>query len=54
MIDRRFLIFSWTEERTVSKNLGGVGLANVSDSDSVNPAVLTAPRGKIAHILHDL
>jgi hypothetical protein len=34
--------------------LGGVGLTDVRDSHPIDPAVLTAPRGKIAHVLHDL
>lgn len=35
-------------------DLRGVGLANVGDGHSVHPAVLPAPRGEIAHVLHDL
>ena len=34
--------------------LRGVGLANVVDGDTVNPAVLTAPGSEVAHVLHDL
>jgi len=35
-------------------HLGGVGLADVVDSDAVHPAVLAAPGGKVALVLHDL
>ena len=35
-------------------HLGGVGLADVVDSDAVHPAVLAAPWGKVALVLHDL
>jgi hypothetical protein len=37
-----------------SAYLGSVGLADVVDGNTVNPAVLTAPGSEIAHVLHDL
>jgi hypothetical protein len=35
-------------------HLGGVGLADVVDGDAVHPAILAAPGGKVALVLHDL
>ncbi len=42
------------EQMILSRHLGSVGLLDVAHGNTIHPAVLTAPRSEITHVLHDL